>query len=123
MNFAATVTRSDDSGSLVNEVFDRDVKLATEATADCTIPAGHIGLVGDFRGHTLVNPRGRKARNAGETIVDLSSVQRIALSDLPNLVKRLEELIENAPNAVPQLAQMAEDARAYAAEADEADEG
>jgi len=123
MKFASTVTRADVSPSLVNEVFDRDVKLATEAVEDCTIPAGFVGIIGDYRGHTLVSQRGRKARNAGETVVDLGSLSRIALSDLPALIERLQELVEEAPNALPQLAAMAEAAREAAAEAEAADAG
>lgn len=120
MKFAATVTRNDDNGSIVNEVFDRDVKLCTEAAADATVPAGHIALIGDYRGYTLANSRGRKARNAGETVVDLSAVSRIALSDVPNLIKQLGTLVESAPEALPTLASMGDEARAEAEAAAEA---
>lgn len=130
MKFAATVTRNVENGSLVEEVFSRDVKLCTEAASDAKVPAGHIALIGDYRGHTLASQRGRTARNAGETVVDLSAVSRIALSDIPNLVKRLSELAEEAPAALDTLAQMADEARAEAeaaaeaeAEAEDGDEG
>lgn len=124
LKFAATVTRNDDSGSIVKEVFDRDVKLCTEAVADATVPAGHIALIGDFRGHTLANNRGRKARNAGETVVDLSAVSRIALNDVPNLIKALGTLVESAPEAIPTLESMADEARAEAeAQAEAESEG
>jgi len=112
MQFSATITRNDQNGSLVNEVFDREVKLCTEAVAEATVPAGHIALIGEHRGFTLANNRGRKARNAGETVVDLSAVSLIALDDVPNLIKQLSVLVDNAPTALPMLEQMADEARA-----------
>jgi hypothetical protein len=116
MKFAANVSRNTETTSIVNEVFDREVKLATEAAEESKIPAGHIGLIGDFRGYTLANTQGRKSRLAGQTVVDLSAVSRIALSDVPNLVAKLQELAGEAPNAAETLASMADQAREASAE-------
>lgn len=103
---AAAVTVSE---SLVGEVFNRPVALANEARKEAAIPAGHVGLIVNYRGHKQSkNGQGRKARGAGGTIVDLSSLSRVPAPELPDLIARLQELVAGMADA---------EASAYAMEA------
>lgn len=90
MQFSANVTVAHDS--IVDQVFSNQVLLATEAVEDAKTVAGHITLIGNYRGHTLESGRGRKAAAAGETVVDLTSLKRVAIEDLPKLADQLEAL-------------------------------
>lgn len=87
--FAAEVIQ--DGDSVVEAVFSNPVVLRNEATAEAKIPAGRVGLIANYRGFVASN-KGKKARGAGEAVLDLSAVSRLPCRELPDLIERLEAL-------------------------------
>jgi hypothetical protein len=115
--FVAQVARPENTASLVKEVFATQCFIGTERTkvgetGNVSTPAGHIGLIGDYRGFTLDSSQGRKSRLAGQTVVDLSSVSKIALADVPNLIEELQGFLNEceAGNVEEMLVNLAEQA-------------
>jgi len=123
MQFTSNVVASTPGTSRTEEVFSRDIVLVTEVAGESKIPAGHVALIDSYRGFTLSNERGRKARDAGQTVVNLSAFEKVALAEIPELINKLQELYEAAPDAADALEALREPAiAAAAANAEEEDE-
>lgn len=77
--------------SVVDSVFDRDVGVYSEKEADAPAANGSIRVIQDYRGHTAKGP-GRKNALMGRTVLDLSALATIPLSELPRAIERLTAL-------------------------------
>lgn len=77
--------------SVVDAVFERDTMVLDESEADAPTASGHIRVIQNYRGFTSKGP-GRKNALLGQTVVDLSALATIPLSDVPNLIERLQTL-------------------------------
>ena len=81
-----------DTESVVESVFARPVALRNEASAEAqAIPAGQIGLIANYRGFNKTG-KGKKARGAGEAVLDLSACNRVPARELGALIEKLTEL-------------------------------
>jgi hypothetical protein len=90
------------SESLVETVFARPVALRNESTAEAkTIPAGVIGLIANYRGFNQ-NGKGKRARGAGQAVLDLSAVSRLPTTELPALIEKLRELQSSLDQGIEQ---------------------
>lgn len=89
--FAAEVIQ--DSDSVVEAVFSHPVVLRNEANGEAKVPAGRVALIANYRAFVASN-KGKKARGAGSTVLDLSAVSRLPARELPDLIDRLEALQE-----------------------------
>jgi len=86
---AETATASE---SVVESVFGRPVALRNEAEAEAKpIPAGVVGLIANYRGFNT-SGKGKRARGAGQAVLDLSAVSRVPATELPALIEKLREL-------------------------------
>lgn len=79
------------SGSVVDAIFNKDVGVYSEKEADAPAANGSIRVIQDFRGHTKAGP-GRKNAMLGRTVLDLSAMGTIPLSELPRAIERLTAL-------------------------------
>lgn len=87
--FAAEVIQT--GTSVVDTVFGQPVVLRNEALGEAKVPAGRVALIANYRGFVASN-KGKKARGAGQAVLDLSAVSRLPCSELGALIERLEEL-------------------------------
>jgi hypothetical protein len=87
--FAAEVIQA--GTSVVDTVFGQPVVLRNEALGEAKIPAGRVALIANYRAFVASN-KGKKARGAGQAVLDLSAVSRLPCSELGALIERLEEL-------------------------------
>jgi hypothetical protein len=91
MSIAFAVEVAHDDSSVVETVFNRPVVLRNEAHGEAKWPAGQLAVIANYRAYVGSN-KGKKARGAGEAMLDLSAVSRIPARELPALIARLEEL-------------------------------
>lgn len=77
--------------SVVDTVFARETVVLDESEGDAAAATGQIRVIQNYRGHTAKGP-GRKNAMLGQTVVDLSALSIVALSDMPNLIARLTAL-------------------------------
>lgn len=78
--------------NVVEAVFSRPVALRNEAEKEAApIPAGQLAILANYRGFNK-SGKGKKARGAGEAVLDLSAVSRIPARELPTLIASLKEL-------------------------------
>lgn len=90
------------SESVVESVFGRPVALRNEAAAEAKpIPAGVIGLIANYRAFNQ-SGKGKKARGAGQAVLDMSAVSRLPTSELPALIAKLRELQESLEMGIEQ---------------------
>lgn len=90
------------SESVVETVFDRPVALRNEAAAEAKpIPAGVIGLIANYRAFNT-SGKGKKARGAGQAVLDLSAVSRFPATELPGLIEKLHELQDSLEMGIEQ---------------------
>lgn len=95
--FAAEVIQEGDS--VVETVFSHPVVLRNEALGEAKVPAGRVALIANYRGYVSSN-KGKKARGAGEAVLDLSAVGRLPARELPALIERLEALNASLPEGI-----------------------
>lgn len=79
------------SVSVVDAVFNRDVAVFSETEGDAPRTTGSIRVIQDYRGHTKAGP-GRKNPMLGQTVIDLSALGMLPLSELPRAIERLTAL-------------------------------
>lgn len=79
------------TASVVDAIFDRDVGVYSETDGDAPAANGSIRVIQNYRGHTAKGP-GRKNAMLGRTVVDLSALGAIPLSELPRAIERLTAL-------------------------------
>jgi hypothetical protein len=105
MQFTAeTATASE---SVVESVFARPVALRNEATDEAKpIPAGVIGLIANYRAFNT-SGKGKKARGAGQAVLDLSAVSRLPASELGDLITKLRELQDSLDTGIEQAERLA----------------
>lgn len=90
------------SESVVESVFARPVALRNEAREEAkAVPAGVIGLIANYRAFNQ-SGKGKKARGAGQAVLDLSAVGRIPATELPALISKLRELEESLEMGIDQ---------------------
>lgn len=77
--------------SVVDEVFNRDTVVLDETDGEAKTPAGHLAVIRNYRGHTAKSP-GRKNPNMGQTMLSLSSLGMVPVTELSRLVERLRTL-------------------------------
>jgi hypothetical protein len=77
--------------SVVDTVFARETVVLDESEGDAAPATGQIRVITNYRGYTSKGP-GRKNAMLGQTVIDLSALSVIALSDMPNLIARLTAL-------------------------------
>lgn len=92
MNFTTAPTR--DTSSRIRAAFE-NVVTAVETKEDSKIPAGHVGVIGDYRGYTMKSTQGRKSPLACQTVVNLASVERCSIEEIPTLIECLRNLARN----------------------------
>lgn len=97
--FAAEVVT--DTESVVETVFGRPVALRNERLGEATIPAGQIGLIANYRAFNT-SGKGKRARGAGETVIDLSACARLPARELGAFIERLGELNDSLEAGVEQ---------------------
>lgn len=96
------------SESVVESVFARPVALRNEATAEAkAIPAGVIGLIANYRTFMSAKAengkvKGKRARGAGQAVLDLSAVSRLPADELPALITKLKELQDSIEQGIEQ---------------------
>jgi hypothetical protein len=95
--FAAEVIQ--DGDSVVESVFAHPVVLRNEALGEAKVPAGRVGLIANYRAYVDSN-KGKRARGAGEAVLDLSAVSRLPARELPDLIERLEALQASLPEGI-----------------------
>lgn len=96
---AETATASE---SVVESVFARPVALRNEASGEAkAIPAGVIGLIANYRAFNT-SGKGKKARGAGQAVLDLSAVSRLPANELPDLITKLRELQDSLEMGIEQ---------------------
>ena len=91
MAIAFAVEVVQDGDSVVEAAFAHPVVLRNEALGEAKIPAGRIGLIANYRAFVASN-KGKKARGAGQAVLDLSAVSRLPARELQALIERLEAL-------------------------------
>ena len=91
-----------DLGSLVEQVFARPIALRNESETEAKVPTGQVTLIANYRGYTFDSNRGRKARGAGEAVIDLSAVSRVPARELKALIQNLQELEKNLDQGIAQ---------------------
>lgn len=88
------------SESVVESVFARPVALRNEATAEAKpIPAGVVGLIANYRAFNQ-SGKGKKARGAGQAVLDLSAFARLPANELPALIAKLRELNDSIEQGI-----------------------
>lgn len=87
--FAAEVVQ--DGTGVVETVFGRPVALRNEAHGEAKVPSGQLALIANYRAFNT-SGKGKRARGAGEAVLDLSAVSRIPARELSALIEHLEEL-------------------------------
>lgn len=98
-----TVTSSE---SVVDAVFSRPVALRNEAAAEAKpTPAGQLALIANYRAFNT-SGKGKRARGAGEAVLDLSAVSRIPAAELPALIAKLRELQDSLEAGIAQASRM-----------------
>lgn len=93
MQFSAVVNTR--HTSKVEEIFSQNTVLATEVKEDATVTAGHLTVIGNYRGYTLNSKQGRKAQDAGKDVLDLSSLRIVPVSELGLLAEKLEGFLRD----------------------------
>lgn len=103
ISFAAEVIQDDES--VVEAVFAQPVVLRNEALGEAKIPAGRVGLIANYRAFMAAKSengkvKGKRARGAGQAVLDLSAVSRLPARELPDLIERLEALQASMPEGI-----------------------
>ncbi len=89
MKFSSDVVES--SESLVAAIAANPVVLRNETKEEAKIPAGHVGLIANYRGHKD-SGKGRRARGAGEAVLDLSAFAVLPAKELTAAIAYLKDL-------------------------------
>lgn len=89
--------------SLAKEVFAKDIMVSEETETDAPANPGGLRVIRDFRGHTKKGP-GRKNALMGQTVLDMTALAILPVTDLPVVIaeltrlnKELEEAFSESP--------------------------